>query len=178
MGRGKSGLPSGGGSIARFGASSSSTLALSAGTLKSIDDYIEGTGNSFTVNEINEIKANMTETSNSLYRVEDMSWMGEDLEIGDEFTFDKPLKGFTQDWDGISTVISEGDDAGLYEDTTVALFQTVNKTSHLDVSKMSRNHSDEKESLVGGKFRVLDQYDGPKIKGYDTWIFLIEQVEK
>lgn len=171
MGRGKSGL-------SKKTTAVSGTSNLSASTLKAIDDYIEGTGNSFTPSQVSEIKANMTETSNPLYRIEDMSWMGENLNTGDEFTFDKPLKGFANDWNALDTIVSEGDDAGLYSDTTIALFQTVNRTSHLDVSNISRNHSDEKESLVGGKFRVVDQDAGGKIKGYDTWIFYIEQIEK
>lgn len=175
MGRGKSDLSNSGGGKSQ---SQNGTGNLSSSTLKAIDDYIEGTGNSFTTSQVSEIKANMTETSNPLYRIEDMSWMGENLDNGDEFTFDKPLKGFANDWSALNTIVSEGDDAGLYEDTTIALFQTVNKTSHLDISNISRNHSDEKESLVGGKFRVIDQQDGPKIKGYDTWIFYIEQIEK
>lgn len=172
MGRGSSGVGGGGKPKA------TGTANLSAGTLQAIDDYIEGTRNSFTAAQVAEIKQNMTETSNPLYRIEDMSWMGENLDNGDEFTFDKPLKGFANDWRALNTIVSEGDDAGLYEDTTIALYQTVNKTSHLNVSNISRNHSDEKESLVGGKFKVVDQQDGPKIKGYNTWIFYIEQIEK
>lgn len=174
MGRGRSGVGGGG----KGKSQSNGTANLSASTLKAIDDYIEGTSSNFTSAQVSEIKQNMTETSDSLYRIEDMSWMGENLDNGDEFTFDKPLKGFANDWSALDTIVSEGDDAGLYEDTTIALFQTVNKTAHLDISNISRNHSDEKESLVGGKFRVVDQDAGPKIKGYDTWIFYIEQIER
>lgn len=38
--------------------------------------------------------------------------------------------------------------------------------------------SSKMKSGGGGKFRVVDQQDGPKIKGYDTWIFYIEQIKK
>lgn len=151
------------------------TANLSESVLKKIDAYIEGEGNSFEKSEVEEIKRNMTETKQALYRVEDLSWMGENLEIGDSFTFDKDLKSFTQDFKGLREVVAEGDDAGLYEGT-LAIFETVDETKHLDVSGISRNHAEEKESLVGGKFEVVDEHEGPQINGYDTWIFEIRQI--
>ena len=150
---------------------------LSEDTRESIDSYIEGRGNNFTPEEIEEIKAAMTQTEEPLYRVEDMSWMAENLETGDTFTFDKPLKSFSQDFDGVHTVIAEGEDAGLYGDQPVVIFETQGTTDHLDVSGMSRNHEEEHESLVGGTFRVVDEFDGPTINGRETWIMQIEQVE-
>lgn len=151
---------------------------LSEKTKAAIDDYIEGNGNKFTPAEVREIKENMTTTTEPLYRIEDMSWMGEDLETGSSFTFDKPLKGFSNDFDAVKTVVAEGDDAGLYEDNLIAMFQTVDETYHLDVSGISRNHADEAESLVGGTFEVIDEFDGPRIGGHDTWVFLIKQIKK
>ncbi len=152
--------------------------SISEKTLTKIDGYIEGTGNTFTKSEVEEIKENMTKTKESLFRVEDISWMGEDLETGQVFEFDKPLKGFTQEWDTIPTILSEGDDAGLYESDTIAIFQTVDDTYQLDISKLSRNHEEEKESLVGGKFEVIDEGEGPVIAGHQTWLIYIKQIEK
>lgn len=170
MGTGRSGI---GGKSSGGGGGGSLKLS----TIKRIEDYTDGKAVLFTADEVEEIKAKMTETASEMYRVEDMEWMGEGLETGDTFEFDKPLKSFTRDWDGVQTVVAEGDDAGLYGDT-IALFQTVNKVQHLDVSKYSPNHAEEKESLLSGKFRVVDQVDGPKIHGYNTWIFYIEQLSK
>ena len=147
---------------------------LSTETRKAIDDYIEGHGNRFSADQVKEITDAMETTDQTLYRIEDMSWMAENLEIGDTFTFDKPLKGFANDPSGAATVMAEGEDAGLYEGQIV-MFQTVGKTDRLDISGMSRNHAEEQESLVGGKFRVVDQYEGD-LNGKDVWIVQIEQV--
>lgn len=149
---------------------------LSEETRQAIDGYIEGTGNRFTDDQIEEIKEAMTTTDQPLYRVEDMSWMAENIDEGDTFTFDKPLKGFVNDFGAAATIIAEGEDAGLYEAGPLALYETVGPTKHLDISGMSRNHADESESLVGGTFRVVNQYDGPTIHGRETWIMQIEQI--
>ena len=149
---------------------------LSEDTIKAIDGYIEGTGNKFTDKQIKEIKAAMEKTDKPLYRVEDAQWMADGLKVGDEFTFDKPLKGFTQDMDGIRTVVAEGDDAGLYEETLV-IFKTEGGTEAMDISGISRNHAEEKESLVGGKFEVVSVEDGPEINGHKTRIIKIRQID-
>lgn len=149
---------------------------LSEDTIKAIDGYIEGTGNKFTDKQIKEITAAMEKTDKPLYRVEDAQWMADGLKVGDEFTFDKPLKGFTQDMDGIRTVVAEGDDAGLYEETLV-IFKTESGTEAMDISGISRNHAEEKESLVGGKFEVVSVEDGPEINGHKTRIMKIRQID-
>lgn len=143
-------------------------------TTIAIDQYIEGYGNKFTGEQVAEIKSAMVGTAKPLYRVEDMSWMADRLEIGDTFSFDKPLKGFTQDLDGVVTVIAEGNDAGLYE-SQIVLFETVGETQHLDISGISRNHAEESESLVGGTFKLLDEFEG-SVKGQDVWIMRIKQI--
>lgn len=151
---------------------------LSKHTVTAIDDYIEGRGNKFTKNEVEEIRTNMTKTGKTLYRVEDLSWMAESLEDGDKFEFDKPIKSFTHSYKSIKDVIAEGMDAGLYESDVLVIYETVDDTYQLDVSSMSRNHAEEEESFVSGKFEVVDQGEGDIINGVRTWRILIRQIRK
>lgn len=151
---------------------------LSKHTVTAIDDYIEGRGNKFTKTEVEEIKTNMTKTGKTLYRVEDLSWMAESLEDGDKFEFDKPIKSFTHSYKSIKDVIAEGMDAGLYESDVLVIYETVDDTYQLDVSSMSRNHAEEEESFVSGKFEVVDQGEGDIINGVRTWRILIRQIRK
>lgn len=148
--------------------------SLTAGTISTIQDYIEGTGYKFTQSEVKEILAASTKTSTPLYRVEDAEWMANKLSVGDEFTFNRDLKSFTNA-NGIDTIIAEGDDAGLYEGR-IAIFKTVGPTTSLDIAKYSVHHAEENEHLVHGRFKVVNITPGGKRYGYDTVIYEIKEL--
>jgi len=146
---------------------------LSSDTAVAVDNYLEGSGR-LNNKQANEILSKSTMTKDTLYRVEDSEWLANKLKVGQDFTFNEAVKSFTSTQSGIDTVVAEGDDAGMYENT-VAIYQTEGNTKSFDVSGMSRNHAEEGEHLVGGTFTVVSKEKGPKIRGYNTVIIKIRQ---
>ena len=160
-----------------MGSTGNLSKTLNFDTISAIDNYIQGKGNNFNSNQIKDIKDNMKESNNSLFRVEDSSWSGDSVKVGDIFTFDKDIKSFTDSQSGIDNVIVEGDDAGLYENNIV-IYKTVGNISSLDVKQYSKFNSEEDEHFVSGKFKVIKKRRGKKIRGYNTIVIEIQQLRK
>ena len=146
---------------------------LSSNTAVAVDNYIEGSGR-LNNSQANEILSKSTVTKDTLYRVEDSEWLANRLKVGQDFTFNETVKSFTSTQNGVDTIVAEGDDAGMYENT-LAIYQTEGNTKSFDVSNISRNHAEENEHLVGGTFTVVSKEKGSKIRGYDTIIIKIRQ---
>ncbi|MDD3123560.1 MAG: minor capsid protein [Candidatus Izemoplasmatales bacterium] len=134
-------------------------------TFESIEDnlinYVGGgygsVKDAITVDEFQFIKANMKETSQPLYRVEDSRFTYENIEVGETFEFIGDVRSFTRNRNNyLDKMLKEGIDEDIWQEPIV--FETVGKVKHFDMDRYAANYyEDQSESLIGGKFEVVGE---------------------
>lgn len=121
------------------------------------------------------IKDNMTETSEKLYRVESGEFTADGLKTADSFSFTSDIRSFTRNrGEYVNDMIEEG----IKEDflTDPVIFETVGKTMHFNMDPYTSNYyEDQSESLVGGKFKVVE-IDSKVVRGNTVRVIKIKQV--
>lgn len=151
-----------------------------------LEDYVSGGYNldSLLSNAEKEyIAKNSTEYDRPMYRLEDARYTA-DLIDNDEldandFKFNGSFRSFTRDGDVIKKMLDEGSDdyAGIY---APVVFETVGPTMQFNMDKYATEYAealtDQKESLVGGKFSVIDE-DIRKIHGEFIRFIKIKQID-
>ncbi len=153
-------------------------------TFDSIEDNLmeyvaggyQGVKDAVTPEEFKFIKANMKETSQPLYRVEDSRFTYENIEVGETFEFADDIRSFTRNRDGyLDKMLKEGIDEDIWQEPVV--FETVGKVKHFNMDRYAVNYYEyQSESLVGGKFKVVGE-EWKEIGGMWILVVKIKQVD-
>jgi len=118
---------------------------------------------------------NMERTDKPLYRIEDGKFTASTLKRGVEFSFENDLRSFSKGRDVVDRMLEEGEEMNMFP-TEPVVFETVGSTYHFDMSAYTKTYEEyfqtQKESLVGGRFRVLS------IENTEPRTILIRQITK
>lgn len=151
-----------------------------------LEDYVSGGYNLDSLlsdAEKEYIAKNSTEYNRPMYRLEDARYTADlidnDKLDANDFKFNGSFRSFTRDGDVIKKMLDEGSDdyAGIY---APVVFETVGPTMQFNMDKYATEYAkaltDQKESLVGGKFSVIDE-DIRKIHGEFIRFIKIKQID-
>lgn len=145
-------------------------------TFDSIEDNLiqyvaggyQGVKDAVTPEEFKFIQNNMTETNETLYRVESGRFTADKLKEGELFTFESDIRSFTRNHGGyLDKMVKEGIEEDFLQDPVV--FETVGKVKHFNMDRYATNYYEyQSESLIGGQFEIIGQkikkIGGVKIK--------------
>lgn len=162
------------------GSAPSATLA------EHIEDYIGGgytVAGALTPSELNFVKKNMKETSQTLFRIEEDFFMADRLKVGETFSFNDDIKSFTKGDQFIKETLNPkeyGVKFGDYaEFDSPVVYKTVGSTKAFDVEPYAKEYEkatgvNQREAWAGGKFEVKKKYK-TKMAGRNVTVIEIKQ---
>ncbi len=128
--------------------------------------------------DVKYIEDNMESTSEPLYRVEESKFTSQRLtEPGQEFSFTNDLRSFTRSEEVADSFMDENDDYNYAYHRDPVIFKTTGTTQHFSVEDYAKAYPvDQQESIVGGKFKVVDISTHTTKDGQTIPMYTIEQV--
>lgn len=105
------------------------------------------------------IKNSMEETTESLYRIEESTFTldRKNLKVGETFEFDDDLRSASRSRKYVDDLLGDYSDVDFDEPV---IFETVGKAKHFNMDEFTSNYVENQyESLIGGKFEVVDIID-------------------
>jgi hypothetical protein len=143
---------------------------------KNLEMYVGGgygsIKNAVSSAEFQFIQDNMKSYGKAMYRVEEKGFTADKLEVGSNFSFKDDIRSFTRSEDYMQNIIGQN----VIDEPVI--FKTVGATKQFDMTGYAdAYYEDQKESLVGGNFKVLTIKE-EEIDGIMTKIIRIMQLGK
>lgn len=127
-----------------------------------IQEYVDGTGENFTAyaeeKTIDFVKNHMEESTNVFYRVEQERFTAKNLNEGDIFSFNDDIRSFSNSEESMYDIFNQFEE--IDPNHEYVIFETQGKVNHFPVDKYIDHNqfAEQKESLLNGKFEVVNKY--------------------